>query len=277
MLKLSILEEQQRQKRLRSATGVAYPTGYMFFRGAIALLSKLFIVPVLLHNERIPQPNGYLYKPGYYSRNGTGKIGDVQAFVIAANHGQVWDIPFIGIFRRGLIWVCKPHFCMNPWLAKINQRMGAVPVFRPSIDGDTNKNSRERVKALQMASYTPRELIPVVVKALKRGVPAIMFPEGSRVGDASVESAKNGAARVAFQSGCPILPIALVGCSKGDQVKRVGLLRRRVIVGLVGEPIYPSNYMHIEDPADRETIMMMDWVGVMNSLRAEGAEYLQKF
>ncbi len=277
MPKLNILEEQQRQKRLRSATGVAYPTGYIFFRGTVALLARFFIKPIMYHNEKIPQPGGYLYKPKYYSRNGTGKVGDVKAFVIAANHGQVWDIPFIGMFRRGLIWVCKPHFCLNPWLAKINQRMGAVPVFRPSIDGDTTKNSRERVKALQMASYTPQELIPVVVSALKRGVPAIMFPEGSRVGNSSVEDAKNGAARVAFQSGCPILPIALVGCSKGDQVKRVGFLRRRVIVGVVGDLIHPENYMHIEDRHDRETIMMMDWMGVMNDLRAEGAKYLQEF
>lgn len=277
MFKLTPQEEQQRQKRLRSATGVAYPTGYAFFRGAIALLAKLFIKPVLYRNENIPQPGGYLYKPNHYPRWGISKVGSVKAFIIAANHGQVWDIPFIGMFRRSLIWVCKPHFCSNRWLAKINQRMGAVPVFRPSIDGDMSKNSPERAKALQMASYTPQELIPVVVKALKRGVPAIMFPEGSRVGNSSVEDAKNGAARVSIESGCPILPIALVGCSKGDQVKRIGLLRRRVIVGVVGEPIFPESYMYIDDPFDRERAMMETWMEEINSLRKEGAKYLQEF
>lgn len=277
MPKLNILEDQQRKKRLRSATGVAYPTGYVFFRGTIALLARFFIKPIMYHNEKIPQPGGYLYKPNYYSRNGASKIGVMKGFIIAANHGQVWDIPFIGMFRRGLVWVCKPHFCLNPVLAQINQRMGAVPVFRPSIDGDTTKNSRERIKALQMASYTPQELIPVVVTALKRGVPAIMFPEGSRVGNSSVEDAKNGAARVAFQSGCPILPIALVGCSRGDQVKRVGFMRRRVIVGVVGDLIRPENYTHIKNPARRESAMMADWVEAMNALRLEGAKYLQEF
>lgn len=277
MPKLNIIEEQQRKKRLRSATGVAYPTGYIFFRGTVALISKFFIKPILYHNERIPQPGGYFYKPKYYSRNGSGKIGEVQAFVIAANHGRVWDIPFIGMFRRGLVWVCKPHFCINPFFAKINQRMGAVPVFRPSIDGDTSKNSRERVKSLQMVSYESRELIPVVVTALKRGVPAIMFPEGSRVGNSTVEDAKHGAAKVSFMSGCPILPVAMVGCSRGDQVKRVGLLRRRVIVGVVGELIRPESFMHIEDTLDREGAMMQAWIEAMNQLRAEGAKYLQEF
>jgi 1-acyl-sn-glycerol-3-phosphate acyltransferase len=104
-----------------------------------------------------------------------------------------------------------------------------------------------------------------------------MFPEGSRVGNSTVEDAKNGAARVAFQSGCPILPIAMVGCSKGDQVKRVGFLRRRVIIGVVGDLIYPESYMHIEDRLERESKMMSDWMDSMNELRAEGAKYLQEF
>lgn len=277
MLKLNAYEEQKRQKRLRSASGVAYPTGYVLFRGIVALIARFFIKPVLYHNERIPQPGGYLYRPKYYSRNGTGRIGDVQAFIIAVNHGQVWDIPFIGMFRRGLIWVCKPQFCIKPALGWMNQRMGAVPVFRPNIDGNTTKNSRDRVKALQMASYTPQELIPVVVSALKRGVPAIMFPEGTRVGTSSVEDAKFGAAKISFLSGCPILPIALVGCSKGDRIVRVGILRRRIVIGVVGELIYPSSYMHIEDERERQSTMMLDWIESMNQLRSEGAKYLQEF
>ena len=277
MPKLSIFDEQKRKKRLKSATGVTYPTGYIFFRGTVALIARFFIKPVLYHNERIPQPGGYLYKPKYYSRKGTGKIGDVKAYVIAANHGQVWDIPFIGMFRRGLVWVCKPQFCIHPALAWMNQRMGAVPVFRPSIDGDASKNSRERIKALQMASYTPQELIPVVVTALKRGVPAIMFPEGTRVANSSVEDAKYGAAKVACLSGCPILPIALVGCSRGDRKVRVGFMRRRIIIGVVGELIYPESYIHIADERERYAEMMQDWIEAMNELREEGAKYLQEF
>ena len=277
MPKLSIFDEQKRKRRLKSATGVTYPTGYIFFRGTVAFLARFFIKPVLYHNERIPQPGGYLYKPKYYSRKGTSKIGDVKAYVIAANHGQVWDIPFIGMFRRGLIWVCKPQFCIHPALAWMNQRMGAVPVFRPSIDGDVDKNSRERIKALQMASYTPQELIPVVVTALKRGVPAIMFPEGTRIANSSVEDAKYGAAKVACLSGCPILPIALVGCSKGDRTVRVGFLRRRIIVGVAGELIYPESYIHVTDERERYAAMMQDWIEAMNELREEGAKYLQEF
>ena len=277
MQQLSSKDEAKRQARLASATGVTYPTGYIFFRGAVAFLSSFFIKPVLYHNERIPQPGGYTYKPSYYSRNGNSRVGETKAFVIAANHGQVWDIPFIGMFRRGLIWVCKPQFCVYPALAWINQRMGAVPVFRPNVDGNESKNSPERIKALQMASYTPQELIPVVVRALKRGVPAIMFPEGSRVGTSTVEDAKYGASKVAFLSGCPILPIALVGCSKGDNVVRRGFLRRRVIVGVVGELIYPESYMHLESKTDRYSAMMTDWIESINQLREEGAIYLDQF
>jgi len=271
MLNLSTEDNNQRKKRLKSATGVAYPTGYVFFRGAITLMAKIFTKPILYYDERIPQARGYRYKPKYYFRNSTSKIGDCQAFIIAANHGLIWDISFIGMFRRGLVWVCKPHFCVNPILAQINQRMGAVPVFRPSLDSNMDKNSPERIKALQMASYEPTELIPVVVSALKRGVPAIMFPEGSRAANSTVEGAKNGAFRASFMSGCPILPIGLVGCSKEDRVKRTAIMRRRVIVGVVGELIRPESYMHLATKQDRENAMMHDWIQAINELRLEGA------
>ena len=99
MASLNAIEDAWRLKRLKSATGVAYPTGYIFFRGTVALLAKFFMKPVLYHNDRIPQPGGIRYKPKYYSRNGNSMVGDPKAFVIAANHGQVWDIPFIGMFQ----------------------------------------------------------------------------------------------------------------------------------------------------------------------------------
>jgi len=267
-------QEKARLKRLRSATGVAYPTGYYFFRGAIYWFSQLFIKAEIYDDHKLPQPKGVKYRPPHYRRGGTSQIGNGQGYIIASNHGKVWDIPFIGIFRRGLVWVCKPQFCRNKLLAIVNQRMGAVPVFRPSVDGDITRNGAETVAHLQSISYKSSELTGVAVKALGRGVPVLMFPEGSRVGDQTVGEGKLGAARIARLSGCPIVPIAIAGCSKGDPNIRTGILRRRVILGFVGDPIYPKDYNHLQDSADIEKAMMEDWRKSINDLRSLGINKL---
>ena len=262
--------EMSRLKRLRSATGVAYPTGYYFFRGAIFWFSKLFISSRIYRDKNLPQPKGVVYRPPHYKRNGSGPIGTGQGYIIAANHGKIWDIPFIGIFRRGLVWVCKPQFCRNKLLAFVNQRMGAVPVFRPSIDGNANKNTPEKIQYLKSISYQPSELTEVAIRALSRGVPVLMFPEGSRVGSSVVEESKLGAARIARISDCPIVPVAIVGCSKGDPDVRTPILRRKIILGLVGKPISPSSYTQLDSDIEVELAMMEDWRLNINELRDYG-------
>lgn len=268
------IDNQARLKRLRSATGVAYPTGYFFFRGAIYWLSQLFIKTKIYHDDRLPQPGGVKYRPPHYRRSGSSPIGTGRGYIIAANHGKVWDIPFIGIFRRGLVWVCKPQFCRNRFLAAVNQRMGAVPVFRPAFDGNSEKQHQTKIEALKRISFDSAELTEVAVKALSRGVPVLMFPEGSRVGSASVEEAKLGAARIALLSNCPIIPVAIVGCSKGDPDVKTRLLRRKVIIGLVGNPIQPDDYIQYSDERLIQKAMMEDWRRAINSLRQEGATKL---
>ncbi len=266
-------ENARRLKRLKSATGVAYPVGYFIFREIVTIISWFFMKPILYYNSRIPQPGGVYYRPDWYRRNGLGPVGKYPGYVIAVNHGSILDIPFVGMFKRGLVWICKPSFCLNPFLAQINQRMGAVPVFRPSMDGNTDRVPPKRAKRLQMASYTSSEAINIAVQAIGRGVPVEMFPEGTRVGSSRVDDSKLGAARIARLSGCPLLPIATIGLSKNDPVHRTRILRRRIVIGLVGCPIYPSKYLELGDDRAIEMAMMQEWESSINSLRVEGMAY----
>lgn len=266
--------EQRRLRRLKSATGVAYPTGYVIFRGIVICLARVFIEPRIYNEVLIPQPVGVKYRPKYYRRNGNSKI-DNHAFVIAANHGKVWDIPFIGLFRRGLVWICKPSFCKYWLLAMINQRMGAVPIFRPSIDGrESNKNTPDKIERMRAISYTSEEGLDVAVAALRRGVPVEMFPEGTRIGKEVVDYSKSGTARIARRSGCPIVPLALAGCAKGDPVVRRGILRRKVIVGVVCPPINPAEFMHLHDNAEIDRAMMLEWQESINIGRKQALAIL---
>ncbi len=267
--------ERKRLNRLKSATGVAYPTGYYLFRGIIINLARLFMKAELYNEQHIPQPGGVRYRPNWYRRKGKAKIDD-HAFVIAANHGKVWDIPFIGLFHRGLVWVCKPSFCKYWPLAMMNQRVGAVPIFRPSIDGKpSKKNTPEKIEKARMASYTAEEGLDVAVAALKRGVPVEMFPEGTRIGKEVVDYSKSGTARIARRSGCPILPIALAGCAKGDPVIRRGILCRQVIVGVVCKPIYPSDYAHLGDDSSIDKALMQEWQVRINEGREKALGVLR--
>lgn len=265
--------EDKRLRRLKSATGVAYPTGYVFFRGAVLALARLFIKPRIYHQELLPQPNGVKYRPKRYRRNGNDKI-DEHVFILAANHGKVWDIPLIGLFRRGLVWICKPAFCKVWWLAMINQRMGAVPIFRPSIDGDRPNTTAEQINQLRAAAYTPDEGLEVALKALARGVPVEMFPEGTRIGRGIVDYSKSGTARLARRSGVPIVPLAIAGCAKDDPVVRRGLLHRRVIVGVVCPPIVPADYLHLGDDQAIDKALMQQWRDQINLGRKQALDIL---
>lgn len=254
-----ILRDAKRLNRLKSSTGVAYPTGYVFFRGLVSVLSKFFIRAELYGQGQIPQPNGIKYRPNWYMRNSRSKI-DNHVYIIAANHGEVWDIPFIGMFHRGLVWVCKPAFCKNWLLAMINQRMGAVPIFRPGVDDRvTAKNTPAVISQTRQTAYTPEEGIDIALSAMHRGVPVVMFPEGTRAGKRIVDHSKSGTARLSRMSGKPILPVAMAGCSKGDPIVRKGVLRRKVIVGVVCSPIYPSNFEGLQDDKAINSAIMEEW------------------
>jgi len=264
--------EAKRLKRLRSATGVPYPTGYRLFRRLVIGLSAVFIKVEIQQAERLPQPGGLEYRPKWYCRNGSAKI-DEYAYVLAANHGMIWDISILGHFKRGMVWICKPAFCDNWLTAMINQRMGAVPIWRAGIDGRASKkNPPEKIARRKARAHTSEEGMAVALAALHRGIPVEMFPEGTRQGDAIVESSKKGAAWLAIKAEVPLVPFAIIGCSKGDPVVRQGLLRRRLVLGIVGEPIFPHE-IHTSNPSDqRRTAVALtkSWERQINKLRAEG-------
>jgi 1-acyl-sn-glycerol-3-phosphate acyltransferase len=49
---------------------------------------------------------------------------------------------------------------------------------------------------------------------LARGVPVLLFPEGTRSPDGEVQPFKDGAFRLATKMKCPVIPIAITGTSR---------------------------------------------------------------
>jgi 1-acyl-sn-glycerol-3-phosphate acyltransferase len=59
---------------------------------------------------------------------------------------------------------------------------------------------------------------------LARGVPVLMFPEGTRSADGTTKPFKDGAFRMALTRKCPIIPIAISGTS--EALPKHGLVLR---------------------------------------------------
>jgi 1-acyl-sn-glycerol-3-phosphate acyltransferase len=141
--------------------------------------------------------------------------------VLVANHLSMLDILVLyGLFRP-FKWVSRDDLFRVPFTGW-NMRMNDyVPLKR----GD-----RESVRRM-MARCRDH---------LARGVPMMLFPEGTRSRDGRLQPFKDGAFRLAAEAGCPIIPIAIEGTA--EALPKAGLILRRPMTARVTvlEPIPPS-------------------------------------
>lgn len=141
--------------------------------------------------------------------------------VLVSNHESLGDILVLFGLYRPFKWVSKAVVFRAPFLGWNMRYNGYVPLVR----GD-----RDSIK----------EMIRLCHGWLERGVPIMMFPEGTRSPDAEVKAFKDGAFRLAIDAGCPLYPIALTGTADtlpkhGLLVKPVARCRVRVL-----DPIDPA-------------------------------------
>ncbi len=79
------------------------------------------------------------------------------------------------------------------------------------------------------------------IKALKAGMPLIVFPEGGRTRDGHVTSFMDGPAYMAIRTGVPLVPMAIVGTYELLPIGARHFYPQRVKL-VVGEPIESSRY-----------------------------------
>lgn len=111
--------------------------------------------------------------------------------IIAPNHKSFLDPFFIGLVtRRRLRYMAKVEMFQGPW-AGLLLRLGAFPVRRGEADADAFETAR---------------------LLLEQGDAVVVFPEGTRVDERDALGAPHhGAARLAVQTGAPIVPTAVAG------------------------------------------------------------------
>lgn len=158
--------------------------------------------------------------------------------VVVSNHCSTADILLVSKLPWEMKWLSKRENFSLPIFGLSMRMAGDVPVKR----GDPDSVRRAMARCAQW---------------LDRGVPVMVFPEGTRVRGEEIGEFKPGAFRLAIEGGASILPVAVAGTRhalpKGDW--RFGRARARVTVGA---PIATTD-MTLDD-VDRLTELARDAV-----------------
>jgi 1-acyl-sn-glycerol-3-phosphate acyltransferase len=143
--------------------------------------------------------------------------------VLVANHLSMLDILVVyGVFRP-FKWVSKAELFKVPfigWNMAINDY---VPIRRG--DRESIRRMMEHCRA-----------------HLARGVPVLLFPEGTRSQDGHLQPFKDGAFRLAVEANVPVIPVVITGTS--DALPKHGLVLRQWMRAEVRvlDPLDPAEF-----------------------------------
>ena len=147
------------------------------------------------------------------------------AAILASNHLAASDWIFMPlVLRRRVTFLAKAEYFTSPGVKGFLQRIffgasGQVPIDRTSADAAANALSTG-------------------IRILTEGKVLGIYPEGTRSPDGRLFRGKTGVARMTLETGCPVVPIAMV---PGRSVTVLGRKLTRVDV-VVGEPLDFSRY-----------------------------------
>lgn len=150
--------------------------------------------------------------------------------VLVANHLSILDILVVYALFRPFKWVAKAELFRLPVIGWNMSMNDYVRIWR----GD-----RESVRG--MMEHCRRHLA--------RGVPVLLFPEGTRSRDGRLQPFRDGAFRLAHEAGCPVIPIAITGT--GDALPKHGVVLRQRMRATV-RVLAPIPSAHVSADALRE-------------------------
>jgi 1-acyl-sn-glycerol-3-phosphate acyltransferase len=176
------------------------------------------------------------------------KIEDPRRpYIVVANHQSFVDILLISHLPWDMKWLSKEAFFRYPFVGWLMRLAGDIKLIRGKHDSI----------AAAMNSCRDR---------LSKRVSVMIFPEGTRSTDGELKKFKNGAFRLAIETGTAILPLALDGThsalQKGDW--RFGVTDAEV---RVLEPIDTTGLTlgDVHDLRDRVHALIADELALMKA------------
>lgn len=178
---------------------------------------------------------------------GHGYIPVGKPVIFACNHASQFDILVLledlpGQFR----FVVKKELFKIPLFGFALHHAGYIPIDR--------SGGKAAISSLQEAA-----------KIVKKGIPIVIFPEGTRSPDGRLMPFKMGGILIAIKAGCPIVPVAIKGSHKvlpkGSIRIRPG--RIRMTIGLPVQTVGP------EGPVPKDIVKKEVWDSIYAMLEEE--------
>ncbi len=171
---------------------------------------------------------------------GLENIDPHQSYILVSNHQSFFDIfSLLGYLPLQFRWIAKAELFRIPILGWAMNRTGYIPIER----GSPKKAYRSMLQAADK---------------VRGGTSVLIFPEGTRSPDGTLQSFKKGVFIIALKSQAPILPIAIRGTRgimrKGDWRTYPGEVR------IIISPPIPTEGFSAEKEAElsekvRETLL----------------------
>lgn len=137
--------------------------------------------------------------------------------VVVSNHESNADVFLISHLPWEMKWLAKASLFKVPMVGWSMWLAGDVPVHRGE-------------------AASGRDALARCAEWLERGVPVMIFPEGTRSATEELLPFKDGAFRLAIQSGADVLPIAVAGTRRALPKNSWRFQKAKALV-TVGQPI----------------------------------------
>jgi 1-acyl-sn-glycerol-3-phosphate acyltransferase len=135
--------------------------------------------------------------------------------LIVCNHVSYIDPPMVGISFRKEIWFLARKTLFRGFGAWLYPRLNVIPVDQDQPDMTGLKN---------------------IIRLLQRGERVLLFPEGSRSWDGTLQKGEPGVGLVIAKTGVPVQPLRIFGAHeampRGATLPRPGKIKI-----VVGEPV----------------------------------------
>jgi 1-acyl-sn-glycerol-3-phosphate acyltransferase len=123
---------------------------------------------------------------------GLENIDPRETYVVAPTHQSYGDIFVLGVVPVHYVYLSKAEIFRIPFIGWAMYLVGCIVLHRGNKD-------------------SARAAMELSARKLRNGVSVLIFPEGTRSRDGTLGAFKEGAFRLAVQTGRPILPIAIEG------------------------------------------------------------------
>ena len=139
--------------------------------------------------------------------------------LIVSNHVSFMDPTTVGwAVAREIHYLARKNLFKPPLLSWLLPMVNVLPIDRDGHD----------IAGLRR-----------IIKMLKDGHAVLLFPEGTRSADGTIQSSEPGAGLVALKAGVPILPVRVFGTYECLS-RHMKQLRFRPIRVVIGKPYQPA-------------------------------------